>query len=168
MQEFYRGGEERSGRFDRGGFAPLMRSSGRDDELIRRQLGDARSLARRGEFRMAREQCADIVLEHQLRLHDDPGLRRCAIATLVHARAFQLLSRLLAAVDGRRVRISLAPAALGAAQPPHPIRRSETGGTAVFEVDESLLRSPSCDGAIDRWSEELARTRGNTLEAMAA
>lgn len=168
MQEFYRGGEETSGLFGRGGLTSFMHSSGRDDEPIRRQLDEARSLARRGEFRAARELCAEVVLERQLRLHDDRELRRRAIATLIHARAFQLLSRLLAAIDGRRVRISLALAAAGAPSPPHLIRRFETGGTTAFEVDESLFRGTSCDAVIDRWSEELARTRGRTLEAVAA
>ena len=165
MQEFYRGGEQTSGPFDRGGFAPFMRSSGRDDEPIRRQLDDARSLAHRGELRIARQLCADVVLDHQLRLHDDRELRRRAFATLIHARAFQLLNRLLAAVDGRQVRISLAPASAGA--PPHPIRRSETRGTIVYAVDEGLFHDSSRVAVMDSWSDELARTRREMAEAAA-
>ena len=134
------------------------------DLPLRRQLDEARSLACKGELQSARGLCAEVVLEHQFRLHDNRELLRRAIATLLQARGFQLLSRLLLAVDGRRVRIELDS---GAARTPAPqlVQRSERDGTTFLAVKESLFRDPSCNAIIDRLSDELlgARTGGFAL-----
>jgi hypothetical protein len=162
MQELFRAdGHSGSGLHERDEFAPgpLPAAGSREDRLVREQLNKARVLAVNGECRMARVLCADVVFDHQLRLARDRELRRCAIATLIHARGFQLLSRLLAAVDGWRVRVSLATGLAAAVSPPHLIGRSEALGATTFTVSERLYRDPSRGAVIDRWSEELARGR---------
>ena len=167
MQEFYRAEDEPlSGAINRDvpGFAATVAQ----DAAIRRHLEAARSRAREGDPRGARLLCAGIVLEHQLRLHDNRDLLRLAVAALVHARGFQLLGRLLQAVDGRHVRIALAPAKAGTGSPPHLIRRSLLEGIEVFAVEESLFSDSSCDAIIDRWSRHLLEAGGSARESVAA
>jgi hypothetical protein len=159
MQELFRGdGYLGSDLLDRDGLAPgaLAAIGSPEDVSVRQQLNQARLLAGNGEDRMARVLCAEVVFEHLLRLVRDRELLRCAIATLIHARGFQLLSRLLAAVDGWRVRVALATPVAAAASPPHLIGRSEQLGATTFTVSERLYRDPSRDAVIDRWSEQLA------------
>ena len=137
------------------------------DDTIRKRIAEARAMARTGNVRTARAVCADIVLEHQFRLHDDRNLLREAVGALVCARAFQMLSRLLLAVDGRRVRVSVADATADAAGPPAFIRRTEQGGIESYSVEEKLFQDPSCDAIIDRWSERLIDTGQNPAKAAA-
>jgi hypothetical protein len=169
MQEYYRAeGQLLSGVADCD--IPVFATGGaiESDAAIRRQLEEARSLARKGDTRGARLLCAEIVLEQQLRLHDNRNLLRVAIAALVHARGFQLLSRLLQAVDGRRVRISVITTTSATASPPHLIRRSLLDGIEVFGVEEGLFTDPSCDTIIDRWAGRLLEATGTAPESVAA
>src|SRR5215468_1773693 len=77
--------------------------AGAVDAVIRQRIAAATAMASAGDARAARALCAEIVLEHQFRLHDDRDLLRGAVGALIRARAFQMLSRLLLAVDGRRI-----------------------------------------------------------------
>ena len=138
------------------------------DAAIRWRLEEARSLARAGDTRAARLLCADIVLEHQVRLHDNRDLLCQVVAVLAHARGFQLLSRLLRAVDGRTIRVSVTAAPGSAASPPHLIRGSVLDGVEVFAIDESLFTDPSCDAVIDRWSTRLLQAGVGAREPVAA
>jgi hypothetical protein len=158
MQETFRvDGDLSSDLLDRGGlqFVPDLGGSA-EDRLVRQQLHEAREFAGNGDFRSARVLCAEIMFEHQLRLARDRDLLRSTIATLIHARGFQLLSRLLVAVDGRRVRVALGEPHAGSATPPKFIERSEDCGATTFTVSERLYGDPSCNAVVDRWSEELA------------
>lgn len=123
---------------------------------VRRQLREARQVAEAGDLRTARALCAEVVFEHLVELSRDRDLRRLAIATLVHARGFQLLDRLLVAVDGRRIRVAIGEPRAGGASPPHLIERSEDRGGTTFTVSERLYCDPSREALIDRWSEDLA------------
>jgi hypothetical protein len=126
-----------------------------EDRLVRQHLDEARLLADCGDLRLARVRCAEIVFEDLPRLARDRELLRLAVATLILARGFQLLGRLLIAVDGRRVRVALGTPVGGTASPPHLISRSEDAGGTTFTVNERLYGDPSCAAVIDRWSEEL-------------
>lgn len=132
-----------------------------EDVELRRQLEEARSLACKGELQSARGLCAEVVLEHQIRLHDNRELLRRAVGTLLQARGFQLLSRLLLAVDGRRVRIELDGGTARSPAPPPLVQRSEQDGVTFLSVRESLFRDPSCGAIIDRLSDELLAPRGS-------
>ena len=159
MQELYRAdGHSGSDLLDHDALAsvPLGAADSPEDRMVRRQLDEARLLAGNGELRLARVLCAEVVFEHLMRLARDRALLCVAIATLIHARGFQLLGRLLAAVDGRRVRVALGTPLAGSASPAHLIGRSEEHGATTFTVSERLFRDPSRDAVIDRWSEELA------------
>jgi hypothetical protein len=133
----------------------LFEDTGAVDAVIRKRIAEARAMARAGDVRAARTLCADIVLEHQLRLHDDRGLLREAVGALIRAHAFQMLSRLLLSVDGRRIRVAVAGTAFAAGGLPALIRRSDEGGAELYSVEEKLFQDPSCDAIIDRWSEGL-------------
>lgn len=169
MQEFYRAENQAvSGVIDRD--VPVFATGVAmgADGAIRRRLEEARSLARGGDTRGARVCCAEIVLEHQLHMHDNRDLLRDAVAALAHARGFQLLSRLMLAVDGRRVRVSVTATATGAGSPPHLIRHSLLDGVEVFALEESLFTDPSCDAIIDGWSRRLLEAGGAPRESVAA
>jgi hypothetical protein len=160
MQELFRAGNHSGADlFDRDDAAPdlLAAVGGLEDRLVRQQLDEARLLAGSGDPRLARMRCAELLFEYLPRLASDRELLRLAVATLIHARGFQLLGRLLVAVDGRRVRISLGTPAAGGASPPHLIGRTEADGATTFTVNERLYSDPSREAVIDRWSEELVR-----------
>jgi hypothetical protein len=162
MQELFRAGDHSGADlFDRDDAASdhLAAVGCPEDRLVRQQLDEARLLAGNGDLRPARVRCAEILFEYLPRLARDRELLRVAVATLIHARGFQLLGRLLIAVDGRRVRVSLGTPVAGAASPPHLIGRSEDAGGTSFTVNERLYCDPSCEAVIDRWSEELVRGR---------
>jgi hypothetical protein len=169
MQEFYRADDQPVAGVIDHDLTVLATAGGAGvDGAIRRQLEEARARARDGDVRGARTLCAEIVLEHQLRLHDNRELLRTAVAALVHARGFQLLGRLLLAVDGRRVRVSVSTTPAGTGSPPHLIRRSLLDGIEIFAVEESLFADPSCDAIIERWSRRLLETGGTAPESVAA
>jgi len=171
MQQLFTGaGDAGTELLDRDGLTavPLAEREYPDDRLIRRQLDEARTLVGNDDSRAARILCAEVVFDQMLRLAGNRELRSRAIATLIHARGFQLLSRLLLAVDGRRVRVLLGTPASETASPPHLIGRSEAQGVTTFTVSERLYSDPSRDTVIDRWSAELALGRERTAAAAAA
>jgi len=143
--------------FDRDGlpFVVADIGGGAEVQLLRQQLREARAVAGEGDLRTARTLCAEVVLDHLPELSRDRDLLRAAIAALIHARGFQLLNRLLVAVDGRRVRVALGEPRT-AALPPHLIERSDEPGAITFTVSERLFGDPSCEAVVDRWSEQLA------------
>jgi hypothetical protein len=162
MQEFFRAHDQSGADLfvrDDAASNPFAAADCQEDWLVRRQLDEARLLAATGDLRLARVRCAEIGFEQLPRLARDRELLRAAIATLIHARGFQLLGRLLIAVNGRRVRVALGTPAAGGASPPHLIGRSEDAGGTSFTVSERLFCDPSCDAVIDRWSEEMVRER---------
>ncbi len=166
MQEFYRA--ENQLVIDCDGPVFATGATAGVDAAIRRRLEEARLLAREGDTRGARLLCADMVLEHQVRLLDNRDLLCQVVAALAHARGFQLLSRLLRAVDGRTVRVSVTPATAGTGSPPHLIRGSVLDGVEVFAIEESLFADPSCSAIIDRWSRRLLEADGTAPASVAA
>ncbi len=169
MQQLYTAaGDAGTDLLDRDGLTsvPLSKADYPDDRLIRQQLDEARTLADNNDLRTARILSAEAVFEHMPRLVGNRELRCLAIATLIHARGFHLLGRLLLAVDGRRVGVVLGTA--GTASPPHLISRSEAQGITTFTVHERLYSDPSRHAVIDRWSAELALGRDRVAAATAA
>lgn len=164
MQDMFRAdGHSGHDLLDRDAPAPisLVATGDAEDWQLRRRLGEARALAGVGDHRMARVLCAEVVFKYQPRLARDRELLRLTIATMIHARGFQMLGRLLAAVHGWRVRI-----VLGEAGAPL-IDHVEAPGVTGFTVSELLYADASRDAVIERWSEELAwgRERPNLRAA---
>jgi hypothetical protein len=131
------------------------------DAPARKQLDEARSLVCTGDLVLARLVCAELIFEQLPRLARNRDLLRDTIATLVHARSFQLLNRLLAAVDGSRFRVALASGD-DPATSPIKIGRSAADGTTTFAVSEALFCRPDADAVISRWSAALVARYATT------
>lgn len=166
MQEIHQASRQPPPDLPRGA-APCFADAVVVDAMIRRRIAEARAMACAGDAPAARALCAEIVLEHQLRLHHDRDLLRAAVGALIRARAFQMLSRLFLAVDGRRVRMTVVGSAFGADGLSALIRRSEAAGTELYSVQETLFNDPSCDAIIDGWSEKLLATGREMADAAA-
>jgi hypothetical protein len=119
-------------------------------EVLLGLLEDARDLARTGDLRAARLACAEAMFAQQPLLIGDRSLLAATIASVLHARGFHLLSRLLAAIDGRQYRfvITANSEAVTAA-----LRTDEDGAIHVT-ISEDLLAS---EAGVEQLSEELAR-----------
>jgi hypothetical protein len=127
--------------------------------LIRARLAEARRFALRGDQARARQLCAESVLGWLPWICRDEDLLQVAIATLFHARAFEMLRRLLAAAQGRRVRFVPMPAD---AVRPNARGIAATGlrdGTTLFEFDDTMFEHPSLERLIEAWSRQQAATR---------
>lgn len=133
-----------------------------DDEparMIRARLAEARRLALRGEPERARLLCAESVLGWLPWICRDAELLQYAIATLFMARGFELLRRLLAAAQGRRVRFAAVPAD---APSPRPKGIAEVGlgdGTTLFRFADDLLDHPARERVVMAWSQRLVAPR---------
>ncbi|MBU6497562.1 MAG: hypothetical protein KGJ41_11535 [Rhodospirillales bacterium] len=112
-------------------------------------LDEARDLAFLGDLQAARVFCAEAMFRHQPLLAGDPMLLAQLNAALIHARGFQLLGRLIAAIDGRTMRIVLAAEGDAGA----PTTRVDADGIVHVTVTEAMLAQ---EAAVARWSEELA------------
>ena len=88
----------------------------------------------------------------------DDRLLGQTIETLVHLRAFQLLTRLLASMDGRSVRITVG-GALECTPGAPLIGHTASGGMETFTVSESLFHHPAGETVIHEWSDALAHGR---------
>ena len=95
-------------------------------------LAEARQLACDDHLTDARMVCAKIMFGHMSRLVREPELLRRTVVAIIYAHGFELLQRLLAAVDPRLAR---------------------------FAVDKALLRHPAPDDAIECWSAALVKGR---------
>ena len=72
---------------------------------LRARLNAAEQAARAGRLDVARGLCASAILHDQPLLAGSAELLRQAIAALLYSQAFGQIARLLAAVQGRRVRV---------------------------------------------------------------
>jgi hypothetical protein len=136
----------------------LPRDMAARSQAITERLRAARRQARSGEILPARLACADIVLHDLPLLTGDERLLGQTVETLVHLRAFQLLTRLLAAVDGRTVRVTVG-GALECTPGAALIAHAATGGVETFTVSESLFHHPAGEAVIHGWSDALAHGR---------
>jgi len=105
-------------------------------------LDAAAALARNGNHQQAREICAAVIFEAQPIIATRADLLRATLYSLVLARAFGLLSRLVMATRGRSVKLALLPPGTGPITSPH--RREEPGRT-VYLLDTRWLDRLSPD-----------------------
>ena len=120
------------------------------EAALAERLGAAERAARAGRLDNARRLCAAAILDHQPLLAGSAPLLRQAIVALLYCRAFQQLARLLAAVQGRTVRIRLAGAAGAWGAPPDAMEDLEN---YVFEP--SQFAGEDADWLIRRWADAL-------------
>ena len=123
---------------------------------IRARLAEAQSLARQGDLEGARLACAQAVQDWLPWIYRDPELLQCTIAALLHARGFEQLRRLLAAVNGRRVRFVPMPQPEPAPQPEGIVASGTGDGTTVFRFADTLLDQPAGERLVSAWSRQLA------------
>jgi hypothetical protein len=123
--------------------------------MIRARLAEARWLALRGEPERARLLCAESVLGWLPWICRDAELLQNAIATLFMARGFEMLRRLLAAAQGRRVRFAAIPADAPSPDPKGITEVSLGDGTTVFRFADDLLEHPARERLVNAWSRRL-------------
>src|SRR5450755_2767673 len=70
---------------------------------------DAVAMAREGNFQSARQLCVVVVFLIQPSIASRPALLKATLHALLVTHAFSLLSRLLMAVGGRRVDVTMLP-----------------------------------------------------------
>ncbi len=112
-------------------------------------LDEAREAAREGDLMGARVICAEAMFRHQMLLSEDPSLLAAMIAAMVHARGFQMISRLMAAVDGTKIRIVVEAGGKSRSA----ATRVDADGVIHASVGETFLAQ---EAAIAQWSAELA------------
>ena len=128
--------------------------------MIRSCLEQAQQLALGGAAEAARRQCAATIIPWQLWISRDPALLQLAVTSLLHARGFEMVRRLLAACRGTRVRFTLIdsdlpPADSGIAA------TVERDGSATYTIFNSVFGSPSRVRLIEALSRRL--TGGLTM-----
>jgi hypothetical protein len=120
-------------------------------------LRTAVDLAEAGNYQRARELCAAVIFDIQPLIAASRELLRITLHALLLARGFKLLSRLVMAVSGSDVQVTLAPDQKGYAAPP---RRGETAGRTVYFLDPNwLARLSPNDLFLQSWSDALAGRR---------
>jgi len=132
---------------------PLPRSNARPSsgealaETADAALDAAAALGRNGNHQQAREICAAVIFEAQPMIAARADLLRATLYSLLLARAFGLLSRLVVATSGRSVKVALLPQCTGPITPPH---RQEEPGRTVFLLDPRWLDRLSPDDMLLR------------------
>jgi hypothetical protein len=125
----------------------------------RAALETAIAMAQAGAQQDARELCATVVFDAQPMFAACPDLLRTAVYALLMARGFQLLSRLVLAMSGRRVRLVMAPAIAGPTAPP---RGREEPGRTTYALDQRWLDRLTADDLLFRhWCDAFITRRQN-------
>lgn len=109
---------------------------------IRSRLSQAQRLALSGATEAARRQCAETIARWQLWIARDPAMLQLAVISLLHARGFEMVRRLLAASRGSRVRFNLIDSDL----PPPGSGISATvepDGSTTYTIYNSVFDSSS-------------------------
>ena len=123
--------------------------------LICARLDEARRLALHGNAEQARQICADAVTGWLPCLSRDVELLRTVVVTLFCAGGFELLRRLLAATNGRRIRfVPISPDT----PPPRPngiTTSHQRNGTITVTFIENLVDHPLRDCYLESWSRDL-------------
>lgn len=120
-------------------------------------LHTAVNLAQAGNCQKARELCAAAIFEIQPLIAASKELMRITLHALLLARGFKLLSRLVMAVSGLDVQVTLMPDHEGYAAPP---RRGQTAGRTTYFFDPNwLARLSPNDQFLQSWSDSLAGRR---------
>ncbi len=120
---------------------------------LRARLNAAEQAARAGRLDLARGLCASAILHDQPLLAGSAELLRQTIAVLLYSQAFGQIARLLAAVQGRRVRLRAdrtAGEALVAVAPAGPDAPEE------YVLDPTRFAAPEGDQLVRRCAATLA------------
>jgi hypothetical protein len=131
---------------------------------------DAVAMAREGHFQSARQICVVVVFLIQPSIAARPNLLRATLHALLVSHGFSLLSRVVMAIDGRGVDVTMLPECIGDIEAPR--RQDEARRTALLADPRWLAQlSPDdpflsewCDGLSTgkrRWTERDARTAGS-------
>ena len=117
-------------------------------------LSAAVDLAQAGNCQRARELCAAVVFELQPLIAASEEFLRITLHALLVARGFKLLSRLVMALSGSDVQVTLMPDHEGYGAPP---RREVTRGRTTYFLDTKwLARLSPNDVFLQSWSDALA------------
>jgi hypothetical protein len=118
------------------------------------------ALARSGDFLSARRLSATVVFHAQPLLGSRPALLRATMHALLVARGFRLLSRVVIAITGKRVDVTLLPECTGAIEAP---RRHDEARRIALLLDPRWLDQLSADDPfLAGWCDALtAREPGN-------
>ena len=117
-------------------------------------LRAAVDLAQAGNCQRARELCAAAIFEIQPLIAASKELMRATLHALLLARGFKLLSRLVMAVSGLDVQVTLVPDHEGYVAPP---RRGEKAGRTIYFLDPKwLARLSPNDVFLQSWADVLA------------
>jgi len=122
--------------------------------IIRSCLENAQLLALGGATEAARRQCAETIIPWQLWISRDPALLQLAVNSLLHARGFEMVRRLLAACRGGRVRFNLIDSDL----PPSDsgiAATVERDGSTTYTIFNSVFSGPSRVRLIEALSRRL-------------
>jgi hypothetical protein len=120
---------------------------------VQAALATAAALARAGDYRGARQLCAEVVLDAQPIIAARRELLAAALHALLLAQGFRLLSGLVRAVGGRDVRVVLLPEAGGPVAP--PCVRERLGGTTWVLDGRWLDRLSPDDAFLRHWCDAL-------------
>jgi hypothetical protein len=123
-------------------------------------LAAAVALARDGNYLAARRMCATVVFQSQPLIASRPSLLRATLHALLVTHGFRLLSRVIIAITGYRVDVTLLPEPMGAVEQP---RRHDEARRICLLVDPRWLDDLSLDdGFLVGWCKELtAREPGS-------
>jgi hypothetical protein len=117
-------------------------------------LTAAVALARAGDCRGARQMCAAVVLDAQPIIAARKELLVVALHALLVAEGFKLLSRVVMAVSGRNVRVTLLPQDAGPIAP--PLVREEPWRTTYVLDPRWLARLTPDDMFLRHWCDVLS------------
>jgi hypothetical protein len=131
---------------------------------VQAALTTAVALARAGDCRSARQVCAAVVLDAQPLIAARKELLAVALHALLVAEGFKLLSSLVMAVSGSRVRVTLLPDDAGPIAP--PLIREEAWRTTYVLDPRWLARLAPDDMFLRHWCDALtAREPGPPVAA---
>jgi hypothetical protein len=125
-------------------------------------LEDAIALAREGHLQSARQLCVVVVFLLQPSIASRPVLLKATLRALLVARGFSLMSRLLVAINGRGVDVTMLPACIGRIEAPR--RHEETRRTVLLVDPRWLDQLPPTDPFLDEWCDALIAGVSRGLE----
>jgi hypothetical protein len=114
---------------------------------------DAVALAKEGNYQAARQLCVVVVFLVQPLVSSRPTLLRATLHALLVIHGFNLLSRVVMAINGCRVDVTMLPECIGAVEQPR--RHDEPRRTALLLDPRWLARLSPDDPFLDDWCEVL-------------